>query len=96
LLVLAESRAQAGDARVQAVGVTTAALNAKLQALTSANLGGGATLTQIAAVLKVAQGQVAPAVAQLYGSPPALSVAQFQQRYSGAALSTLLSQAQSA
>ena len=74
-----------------AVGATTAQLNAKLEGIPSAGLDGAAALRQVAQVLKVAQGQVAPAVAQLLGSSPTLTVAQFQQQYGGDALTNLLS-----
>lgn len=54
--------AQVSDPRIQAVGVTTGQLNAKLQAVSTSfaagSIDGNAALSQIAQVLKVAQGQV--------------------------------------
>ena len=79
---------------MQAVGAATAQLNAKLEAIPSAGLEASSALAQIGAVAKVAQGQVAPAVAQLLASPATLSVAQFQQQYTGSALTALLSGSQ--
>lgn len=76
---------------MQAVGTATAQLNAKLEAVPSAGLDASAALQQVAQVLKVAQGQVSPAVAQLFAAGPTLTVAQFQQQFSGDALTALLS-----
>ncbi|BDA48212.1 Uncharacterized protein sll1483 at N-terminal half [Coccomyxa sp. Obi] len=82
------------DPRVQAVGTTTGQLNTKLEAITTSfsagSIDANAALSQIAQIVKVAQAQVAPAVAQLLGPTPTLTVQAFQQAYSGNALDALV------
>jgi hypothetical protein len=86
---------QTSDPRIQAVGVTTGQLNTKLEAISSnfaaGSVDGNAALSQIAQIVKVAQAQVAPAVVQLLGPNPTLTVQAFQQAYSGNALTQLVS-----
>ncbi|CAL8466019.1 g5555 [Coccomyxa elongata] len=90
----ASSSSVTSDPRIQAVGTTTGQLNTKLEAITASfsagSIDANAALSQIAQIVKVAQAQVAPAVAQLLGQNPTLTVQAFQQAYSGSALDTLV------
>ncbi len=76
------------------MGTTTGQLNTKLEAITASfsagSIDANAALSQIAQIVKVAQAQVAPAVAQLLGQNATLTVQAFQQAYSGNALDTLV------
>jgi hypothetical protein len=95
---LLEMLIQVTDPRILAVGTTTAQLNAKLEAVPQAfqngTLDANAALDQIASIVKVAQGQVAPAVGQLLGPNPTLTVQSYSQAYSGDALTNLVSSSQ--
>ena len=75
--------------------MTTGQLNTKLEAISTnfaaGSVDGNAALSQIAQIVKVAQAQVAPAIAQLLGPNPTLTVQTFQQAYSGNALTQLVS-----
>ena len=87
---------QTSDPRIQAVGTTTGQLNTKLEAITTSfsagSIDANTALSQIGQIVRVAQAQVAPAVAQLLGPTSTLTVQAFQQAYSGDALTSLVAQ----
>lgn len=89
------SLVQVTDERILAVGATTAQLNSQLEAIpgrfTSGSVDANAALDEIARVVQTAQAKVAPAVAQLLGPNPTLTVQAFNATYSGTALTNLVS-----